>query len=412
MRSSTCLFGLTVVATALIGVHATAAPSLSSDLFVLESLPNVPEGWHQGASVRSSARLRFRIAVKHENAFAFEQHVIDISTPDHPKYGQHMKRDELKAVLSPSFDASAAILTWLTSQGVPPHDIEDDGDWINFHVGAVEAERILDTKFHYYSDSASTVKAIRTLRYSIPQKLTRYIQMIQPTTRFSDMRPQDSQIITLIMGPTSEPVALNDQNDGFNATFCNTTITIDCLKYLYHMDGYQGKADKGNTPTYPWISAAPLRGHSLADFWAANTVGIGGFLEQWAKYNDFATFSQHYAPYASNQSFKTALVNGGLSTQDDPTDNDGEANLDVQYTVPLSYPAETTYYSTGGRGELVPDGDQPTLAENQNEPYLEFLQYMLALPDSDLPNVITISYGENEQSVPRPCKLTAPFLPP
>lgn len=246
MRSLNCLFGLAAIVTALVGVPVAAAPSLSSDLAVLESLPRIPAGWHQGALVPASERLRFRVAVKHENSFAFEQHVIDISTPSHPKYGQHMKRDELKAMLRPSSDASTAILTWLTGQGVSTNDIEDDGDWIIFHVIAIDAERILNTRFHYYSDSTSAVKVIRTLQYSIPEKLGKYIQMIQPTTHFGGMRPQRSTIAdSFIVDSPRDAVALSGQNNGYNATFCNSTVTVDCLKHLYGLDGYQGKANKG-----------------------------------------------------------------------------------------------------------------------------------------------------------------------
>lgn len=35
------------------------------------------------------------------------------------------------------------------------------------------------------------------------------------------------------------------------------------------------------------------------------------------------------------------------------------------------------------------------------EPYLEFATYLLNLPDKDLPQVISISYGVNEQNVPK-----------
>ena len=37
-----------------------------------------------------------------------------------------------------------------------------------------------------------------------------------------------------------------------------------------------------------------------------------------------------------------------------------------------------------------------------NEPYLDFLEYISALPDDKLPQTLTTSYGEDEQSVPRP----------
>lgn len=96
------------------------------------------------------------------------------------------------------------------------------------------------------------------------------------------------------------------------------------------------------------------------------------------------------------------MINGGLATQDDTVDDSVEASLDVDYAYSLSYPTPGFYYSTGGRGELVPDLDQPTQADNQNEPYLDFLHYILSLPDSELPTTLTTSYGEDEQSVPEP----------
>jgi tripeptidyl-peptidase-1 len=77
---------------------------------------------------------------------------------------------------------------------------------------------------------------------------------------------------------------------------------------------------------------------------------------------------------------------------------DGEANLDIQYAVSLSYKVPVNYYSTGGLGILVPDLDQPDITQNQNEPYLDFLHYILQ--QDVLPQTITTSYGEDEQSVP------------
>ena len=88
----------------------------------------------------------------------------------------------------------------------------------------------------------------------------------------------------------------------------------------------------------------------------------------------------------------------------------GEANLDMQYGVAMSYNTRVTYYTVGGLGFLVPDLDQPSAAENQNEPYLEQLQYLLSLDDDELPKVLTTSYGENEQSVPEEYSRSVCFL--
>jgi tripeptidyl-peptidase-1 len=91
---------------------------------------------------------------------------------------------------------------------------------------------------------------------------------------------------------------------------------------------------------------------------------------------------------------------GGLLDQDSPAGST-EANLDVQYTAGLLPPSiSTTYYSTPGRGPLVPDLDQPDPADNNNEPYLDYFTYLVGLDDAELPQVLTTSYGEDEQSVP------------
>ena len=227
--------------TAIIPSRATSF--FTPNLTVLESLPEVPKEWQQGAAVPASKRLKFRIALRQENAFAFEQQVIAMSTPDHPSYGRHMKQHEVRRMLQPSLEASGAVLQWLTGEGVPATNIRDDGDWIKFQVSAGEAERILATRFHYYSNYAEKVEIIRTLRYSIPQNLHKYVQLIQPTTRFAQTQAQYSAIF--------DHFAIASVKDGYNQSMgldeasCNNTITPQCLKDLYNFGDYQGKALEG-----------------------------------------------------------------------------------------------------------------------------------------------------------------------
>ena len=226
---------------------ALAAPALSSDLAPLEKLAEIPQGWERGRNVGAAQMLRFRIAIKQENAFRFEQHLLAISDPDHPKYGHHMKRDELKAMLRPSEDASSAVKDWLQSQGVPRTHIQDEGDWINIFVSTTEAERILDTKFHYYHNKVVDIERIRTLQYSVPRNLHQYIHMIQPTTRFGQFKPQRSTVYEHFeIGPAIENLR-QYSSASLNATFCNTTITPQCLRDLYHIGDARGNADNGKS---------------------------------------------------------------------------------------------------------------------------------------------------------------------
>ncbi|MCJ1257173.1 vesicle formation at the endoplasmic reticulum [Lignoscripta atroalba] len=206
--------------------------------------------------------------------------------------------------------------------------------------------------------------------------------MIQPTTRFGQMQGERSTAFKLGEGKAVKDVHNYYKNHrgglGLNSTFCNTTITPTCLRQLYNVGNFVADPNNGNK------------------------IGICGYLNQIAKYDDLEQFLEMFSPEQSPtiNNFTYALINGGLETQDDETFSDVEANLDVQYALALSYNTPSIYYSTGGLGELVPDLDQPDPANNQNEPYLDFLHYILALPDEELPKTLTTSYGEDEQSVP------------
>lgn len=93
---------------------------------------------------------------------------------------------------------------------------------------------------------------------------------------------------------------------------------------------------------------------------------------------------------------------GGLNLQNS-TEDSVEANLDIQYTAGLVGPSiKTEFYSTAGRGSHIPDLDQPSATDNENEPYMEFFTYLLGLENDKLPSVLSTSYGESEQSVGAP----------
>ena len=192
--------------------------------------------------------------------------------------------------------------------------------------------------------------------------------MVQPTTRFAAIRANHQT------GGESESIDLSSAAINTTAN-CDQTITPQCLKKIYQID---------YTPD-------PKSGSKAA---------FASYLEQYARYSDLALFQQKISPEAIGQNFSVVQFNGGLNDQNSTADS-GEANLDLQYMLSLAYPLPITEYSTGGRGPWVASLDQPTANSSANEPYLEFLQNVLKLPQNDLPQVISTSYGEDEQSVPK-----------
>ena len=348
-----------VAACLFLATHVLAASSHQR----VEELGPVPDGWTQGAAANPNAILNLRLAVHQPKAEEFEKRVIELSTPGHPTYGRHMKREEVRDFLQPEKHVSEALNSWLRKEGIPRTDIEDLGDWIKFRVPVSKAEKMLDTRFYNFHSEDNKDNMIRTLEYSVPEELASHVHMIQPTTRFGQLQQHRSTLFK-----TGHLVNAKVESDD-----CIGIVTPSCIRKLYRMD----KLGNGDP---------------------RNKLGISGYLEQYARYEDFAEFLRLFAPEVRGKSFEVESIHYGKNLQNSSLDS-GEASLDIQYGISLSN-ASSVYYTTGGRGPLVPDLDQPNPDEVSNEPYLDQLFYLLSLPDHRLPTVLTTSYGENEQSVP------------
>lgn len=352
--------GLVVIAVCLV----QAAIALRIEFKSVEQLANIPEGWTKGDSPPPSTVLKLRLAADQPNLIALEQDVIDISTPGHPRYGRHMRRDELKDILRPEAAVSNQILSWFNAENISD-TVQVDGNWFSFQTTISQAEHMLNTKFSYFHHRASETTVIRTLGYSVPREIYPLVMLIQPTTRFGDLIRQRTH-------PTETPDVASPAD---LAAPCGTIVTPDCLREMYGLYTTQAKPDP------------------------RNRLGISGFLEQFARHNDFFQFLNQYAPNQTNANFSVVSINGGLNDENSSLSS-SEASLDVQYSIALAYNTFATFYTTAGRGPLVPDGDQPSANYSTNEPYLEQLLYLLNLTDDQLPAILTTSYGESEQSLP------------
>lgn len=128
------------------------------------------------------------------------------------------------------------------------------------------------------------------------------------------------------------------------------------------------------------------------------------YLEEYANFADLTTFAKKYLTNASNATFTVVKINGGESDQSDPgvevcqtviclasCTKLHQANLDIQYTTALSYPTPQIYYSTGGSPPFTPSEGTTS---NTNEPYLDFLDYLVSA--DTIPQTLTTSYGDEE----------------
>lgn len=332
--------------------------------------------------------------------------LASVSTPGSAHYGKYLEREDLDALFAPSGDKADRVKAWLQQSGIS--DIESDRDTVSFKTTVSDANRLLNTKFGFYSNGEQL--KLRTLAYSVPDDLSDAIDLISPTTFFGNMK---ARMAVPNLQPTTTKWAPLEARQ--LKPSCETTISIPisaheskdftvigpkCLKQLYNVGDY--KAD-------------PNSGSSIA---------FGSFLNQSASYSDLAQFEKIYD--LPSQNFTVTLINGGVDNQDALTQEDGEANLDVQNIIGLVDGLPVSEYITSGSPPFVPDLLLPNASANTNEPYLQcklpFLnassfdlyvvtkvhadlrlsdyQYLLSQSNDDLPYVISNSYGDHENTVP------------
>lgn len=355
-------------------VHLCAAKPLSrrwGDFLEKHSWEETPKGWKVHSVPSPDHEFEMTIGLKQDKEDELIKNLYEVSDPHHHRYGQHLSKEEVEALVAPHPDTVDIVEEWLTFHGVNLDDAvrKIGGSWLTIKVTVSQAEHMLGNKYNVYHHPRSSDYVVRSLSYALPRDLHEHIKVITPTTYFSTFR---SMKATSFLQPEIKPLSKVDaappSTDATVPSSCANTITPTCLRALY------------NTSSY--VPAAT----------SINSLGVAGYLQEFANRADLQTFLRRFRSDAVGASFTTILVNGGGDDQSNPG---VEANLDIQYTVGMSFPTPNVYYSTGGSPPFIPDDQTPT---NTNEPYLNWLNAVLA--NSSIPQTISTSYGDDEQTVP------------
>lgn len=300
-----------------------------------------------------------------------------MSDPDHRRYGQHLSGDEVDALVRPTKETSDLVREWLAENGISDVQYSSGEDWISVPLPVSVVEALLDTKYHHYKHKSGHVVA-RTTRWSLPLHLHDHIDTIQPTTSFFSAAAEEA---TYLNTPAEVPSTYSIPSDEEIAQVCNvTSVTPECFATLYKTKGYRATAG------------------------SQNQVGFTNYLGEIPIRPDTKKFLMKYRPVAvsSAGTFRQISIDNGpmqdgpLSIEQAAQGTSREANLDVQAIAGISWPVKITSYSTGGEPPFNPDISTPT---NTNEPYLVWVNWLLK--QKRIPQVISTSYGDSEQTVPK-----------
>jgi len=345
---------------------------VSAKATVLEWSAELPQGWHRTASAHGNEAIRVSIALRQSRIDELRDLMLE-----QVQTGQRLSGEQVAAYRVPHPGAVQDVQDWLRSNGVG--DSQAVGPWVTFNTTATGVHDLFDADVGLYA-YLNDEPVLRTQRYTVPSRLRQHIDFVYPLVHF--MTPKDAHPgprLSQLSGRSR--AAFEDVAVDAPASCADGTVTPTCLRSLYN-----------------WNYTAPA-GPSPVRF------AIAGFLDEFINYSDVARFAAAQAPYLAAlrppYNFTVDLVNGGANPQEPLWRAGMEASLDVQWALALAHPAGLAYLSTGGRGvKLDANGNELPAGDSDNEPYLELLQYLLALPDDRIPHVLSLSYADDEQSVP------------
>ncbi|KAG2138054.1 peptidase S8/S53 domain-containing protein [Suillus bovinus] len=353
---------------------ASTVPFKGCQQKVKESVHGPPRGWYKHAPAPKHHLLELKIALSQPKFPELEQHLWEISDPSHARYGAYLSKQETQALMAPHPETLDVVSEWLALHGLAEEELVRSSalDWVTIRVPVGLAEEMLDTTYHVYKHAETGESIIRTTSYSLPEILHDHVDLIQPTTMFARFKAFRSTLHwtdqaqpaapcppgTMITGPAGNPVDAS----------CNSTITLSCLRQIYNAENYQTTAANGNK------------------------LGLTGYLNESVNNEDLQQFYQAQNPSAYCSNYTLVSIHGGVNNQSHPGP---EANLDSQFGFGLVWPTPGTFYTTGGEPPYIPDLVYP---DDQNEPYTYWLDYLLS--QDDIPQTISTSYGDDEQTVP------------
>ncbi|KAI3337037.1 Pro-kumamolisin [Xylariaceae sp. AK1471] len=312
-----------------------------------------------------SQMMTLQIGLALKNIDSLEAKLKELSTPGSPNYGKWLTKEEVDALFPPTDRASAAVTSWLRSYGV--ERIHEQGSNIKFAAPVSTVNRLLNTTFAYYD--VAGLRKLRTTEYSVPDHVAPFVHLIHPTTFFGQTKshrvPISDEAKAIAGLQIAEGEAVVDN--------CTRLITPSCLRNAYNIGDYVPSASSGSR------------------------IGFGSFLNESARLADLQMYQRTYG--IPEQNLTSTVINGGVDNQDSEGDH-GEANLDAQFQSAMSHPLPQFQFITGGSPPFVPSVSIPDAEHNTNEPYLEYYSFLLNKTNEELPQVISNSYGDDEQSVP------------
>ena len=157
--------------------------SIKRTEYAVKERHTVPRDWTEVGPAAKSDIIHLQIGLKQQNEGVVEQHLVEISDPNHARYGQHLSAAEVHKIVAPSEESIKLVQAWLADHSIDNVAIHPAKDWISVLVSIDQAEELLQTSYknYWHVDGGSISRAPE---WSLPLHLHEHIDVVQPTNSF------------------------------------------------------------------------------------------------------------------------------------------------------------------------------------------------------------------------------------
>lgn len=355
-----------------------------------ERLDNIPRGWHSLGPADQDSIITLKVALTTPRE-ALLSAATEISDPTSDRYGKHIDVRELAELTSQSDEALRSVESWLQDHDVQILTQARKTSEVAFRTTVGSAAALLNTQFNIYEhvpagelqmQSPDQVDRSRTIiatdSYSLPSDIVEHVDFIYPTIHFFRPKVPKSHQSQLEKRQRPPPGPLN----------CTNSLCPDAIATKYNIDYHPPNNESGSR------------------------IAVTAFTNHFPNFPDWTTFLSNYStdPEKRIPYYEIVSFDNGTETYVQASDLWPEPLLDLDYTTAFTGPLDLIFTTTGGFGVMLDQPGNKPDPQPDNEPYLEFMQAYLALDNP--PQVISISYSDDEQSVPekyarRACDLFA-----
>ncbi|KAJ7753566.1 peptidase S8/S53 domain-containing protein [Mycena metata] len=261
-----------------------------------------------------------RIGLKQQNTGHLPLHLLSVSDPQSPHFGQHWSAEKVAQVFAPANESRDAVAAWLVGAGFDKERLRMSHNkaWVHVDNATVdEVEALLGTEYHVYNHHESGEEHAACDSYSLPAHIAHHVEIITPTVQ-----------LNIKLGSSSTRCSKRSKRTGPAPVFplhvpagCDQAFTPACIHSLYNVT-YVPKATDRNS--FGIVSQAPAT-----------------YLQ-----SDLDTFFANFTPSLVGKSPLFVSIDGGIVEAVNGTDV-GEDGWILQYTMSLVEPQPVTMLQVG-----------------------------------------------------------------